>query len=101
MLKYSLVVLVLIALTLSACGGGQPAQPTPAPAASSGAAATGGAGDAAAGKALFEKPVLGSSAGCATCHSLEKGKTLVGPSMAGVATEATTVIKDGRLQRHS
>lgn len=87
MLSRILFLLILSALTLSACGGGQPAaQP-----ASGGAAA--GAGNATNGKALFEKSVIGNTAGCATCHSLEKGKVLVGPSMAGVATEAATIIK--------
>ena len=33
-------------------------------------------GDATAGRQVFKK--------CAVCHSLEPGKTLVGPSLAGV-----------------
>jgi nitrite reductase (NO-forming) len=34
------------------------------------------AGDAAAGRTVFRK--------CSVCHSLESGKNLVGPSLAGV-----------------
>jgi len=41
-------------------------------------------GDATAGKAVF------TSAGCVACHSLEPGKKIVGPSLAGVATRAAT-----------
>ena len=48
--------------------GGQAALPV--------AAATSGAGDAAAGRQVFRK--------CQACHSLEQGKSLVGPSLAGV-----------------
>lgn len=73
-----IVGLVVAALVLAACGGGGAA---PAPA--SGGAA--GAGKADAGKALFAQSVIGANPGCITCHSLEAGKTLVGPSMAGIA----------------
>ncbi len=73
------VVGVLMAvLALAGCGGSQ------APA----GGGAGGAGDAAAGKALFAQSVLGSTPGCITCHSLEPGKTLVGPSIAGIASRA-------------
>lgn len=40
------------------------------------ATASAGAGDAAAGRQVFRK--------CQACHSLEAGKNLVGPSLAGV-----------------
>ena len=66
------------ALMLAACGGG----------ASQPASSSGARGDAAAGKALFSQAVIGSNPGCSTCHSLEPGKTLVGPSLAGVASRA-------------
>lgn len=70
----------LLCLTLAACSSGQPAaQPA--------------SGNAENGKALFAKTVLGSAPGCITCHSLETGKTLVGPSMAGIATKAEQTIK--------
>lgn len=53
-----------------------------------------GAGDASRGKALYEKTVLGTSAapGCITCHSIETGVTLVGPSHAGIASRAGSVV---------
>lgn len=71
---------ILVAALLAACGGGA----SPAPAGGS----AGAAGDPAAGKALFAQTVIGSSPGCITCHALEPGKTLVGPSMAGIAGRA-------------
>ena len=69
------VLMVLFALALAACGGG-------------------GSGDTAvdAGKELFAQPIIGTQAGCSTCHSLEAGVTVVGPSMAGIATRAGTTI---------
>lgn len=44
--------------------------------------------DPAAGRALFERPVLAGGAGCVTCHSLEPDVILVGPSLHGIATTA-------------
>jgi len=82
MLKRSIFVLVLLSLVLAACGGGGGGQ---AP-----------AGNADNGKALFAKSAIGKSGapGCATCHSLEPGKTLVGPSLAGMATDAAGAFKE-------
>jgi mono/diheme cytochrome c family protein len=42
---------------------------------------------AAQGKQLF-------SQNCATCHSLEPNKTIVGPTLAGIASRAGTRIPD-------
>lgn len=85
-----LMVVLVFALMLAACGGGsEPAAPAE-PAAQAPAAATGG--DAAAGKELFAQSVLAGNAGCATCHSLEAGKVLVGPSMAGIASRAGSAV---------
>jgi nitric oxide reductase subunit C len=95
MLKRSTLILSLLVvvamLVLAACGGGA----TPAPSGGSQPAAS-GAGNADSGKKLFGETVIASagSPGCVTCHSLEKGKTLVGPSMAGIATEVTKDLKD-------
>lgn len=72
---------MIITVLLAACGGGGASQ---APA----GGAAGAAGDPAAGKALFAQTVIGSNPGCITCHALEPGKTLVGPSMAGIAGRA-------------
>jgi mono/diheme cytochrome c family protein len=47
-----------------------------------------GAGEPLDGEALFSQTVLEGRAGCATCHSVEEGVDLVGPSLAGVGTRA-------------
>ena len=74
-MKRSLIIygLVFLVLLIAACAGG-------------------GAGQSLtyekAGEELFIKPVVGSSAGCKTCHSLEEGVTIIGPSLAGIAERA-------------
>ena len=85
------LVLIVVVLALTACGGGGAAKP--AGGESQPAAAAGGNADA--GQKLFSEPVIASagSPGCITCHSLEKGKTLVGPSMASIATAAAADVK--------
>ena len=42
------------------------------------------------GKELYEQATLGSAAGCKTCHSLEPGTVIIGPSMAGIGTVAAS-----------
>lgn len=79
---FGVVGMFVALLILAACGGGASQAPA------SGSAA----GDAAAGKALFAQSVIGSNPGCITCHSLEAGKTLVGPSMAGIASRAGSTV---------
>jgi nitrite reductase (NO-forming) len=54
---------------MGAQGTSAPKQPTPV-------AAVGGPGDATAGRLVFRK--------CQACHSIEPGKNLLGPSLAGV-----------------
>lgn len=83
MRKLTLVSLLFLAVILAACGGNGAASPT--------GATGGGTGDAAAGQALFNQATIGSSAGCMTCHSLDEGVTLVGPSLAHVGTDAATM----------
>ena len=68
-----LLVFVVISLLLVACGG-------PASAKS--------VGDPNQGKTLFHQVGIREAPGCVTCHSLEPGKILVGPSLAGVASRA-------------
>jgi len=84
------LVLIVVLLALTACGGGA-AKPAGGeqPAAAAG-------GNADAGKKLFNEPVIASagSPGCVTCHSLEQGKTLVGPSLAGIATDGAATVKE-------
>lgn len=77
MKKYSMLMftVVLLSLVLAACGGG-----------------SGGGSGAEAGKALFDQSVIGTNAGCITCHSLEKDVTIVGPSLAGIATKAGSIV---------
>jgi len=75
--------LCLLSLLAAACGGGGGEGET-----NSG---TGGeAGNVERGEKLFSQTVIGSHAapGCRTCHSLEEGITIVGPSMAGIASRA-------------
>lgn len=42
------------------------------------------------GKELFNQATLGSAAGCKTCHSLEPGTVIIGPSMADIGTLAAS-----------
>jgi mono/diheme cytochrome c family protein len=69
-----MLTLVLV-LVLAACGGES--------------APSGGTGDAAAGEKVFANeaaPV------CSSCHSLEAGVTLVGPSLAKIGAEASSIV---------
>jgi mono/diheme cytochrome c family protein len=70
--QYLLIALLVASLLLAACGGG------------------GDSGDPAvdAGKALFAETVIGTQAGCSTCHSLNAGEVIVGPSLAGIGARA-------------
>jgi mono/diheme cytochrome c family protein len=83
MKKSLLTILVFIlAMTLVACGGSDE------PADTASEAPPAAVGDAAAGEALYAQTLIGSTAGCATCHSLEEGVQIVGPSHAGVGARA-------------
>ncbi len=46
------------------------------------------------GKVLFEMTMIGENKapGCVVCHSLEPGKNIVGPNLAGIATYAETAV---------
>lgn len=78
---------IVLMLGLTACGGGG-AAPAPAP------TPTVPIGDAANGEKLFKELVLGgSAAGCATCHSLEPGVVIIGPSQSDLADRAATRIE--------
>lgn len=59
--------------------------------------ACGGSGEAtddtaSAGEKLFAQTVTGAQAGCITCHSLDAGVVIVGPSMAGIAGRAGSTV---------
>ncbi len=78
MRRLTFILVLMLVFGLAACGGS-----SDAPAASGGA----GGGDAAAGKTVFAETAVPA---CSTCHSLEPGVTIVGPSLATVGTEAGT-----------
>ncbi len=87
-MKRLLVVLMVVVLLLAACGGGggQQAQPS-----------QGGGevkGDPARGEALFKQATIGGAPGCSTCHSLEPGTKLVGPSLAGIGAKGEDYIRE-------
>jgi cytochrome c551/c552 len=77
MRKLVFFLLLALAIGLVACGGSA-SEEADVPA----------GGDAAAGEALFTQPLIGTQAGCITCHSLEPGVTLVGPSLATIGADA-------------
>lgn len=83
---FVILVLSLLLVVAAACGGGGDK-----------AASGGGDADVAAGKAIFEKTVLGSDPGCVTCHAREAGKTIVGPSLAGIASQGEDFIRTSIL----
>jgi mono/diheme cytochrome c family protein len=66
-----LALFAVLAVALAGCGGGESA-----------------GGAAAAGEELFNQSVIDSTPGCVTCHSLEPGEVIVGPSLAGFGEEA-------------
>ncbi len=79
---------IVLMLVLAACAGGGGGEQ--APAEQPGAAVT---GDPKRGETLFKQSTIGAAPGCAACHSLEPGRVLVGPSLAGVATRAEQIIQ--------
>jgi len=81
---FIVLVLSLLIVIAAACGGGNKAAPS-------------GDADVAAGKAIFEKAVLGSDPGCVTCHAREAGKTIVGPSLAGIGSKGEAFIRTSIL----
>ena len=76
--KYLFVSVLALHLLLAACGG------------------DGVQGDPARGEALYEQSNIGpnNAPGCITCHSLEPGEVIVGPSHAGLATRAGETVRD-------
>jgi mono/diheme cytochrome c family protein len=104
----SLISCLPLVLLLASCGGGESdssPSSSPGPVAGTDASApevvdtappvqdTNEVADsAAAGEALFKKMTIGSTPGCVTCHSLEPGVRLVGPSLADAATVAASAV---------
>ena len=67
---FLIATLLILSVLLAGCGGGD----------------TGGDAGVSAGKDLFAEIVIGSQAGCSTCHSLSAGEVIVGPSLAGIGS---------------
>jgi cytochrome c2 len=81
MRKIGFLVVLLLVLGLAACGGSSDA---PAVSGDDGQDAP-AAGDAVAGEEVFAQTAVPA---CTTCHSLEPGVPLVGPSLATIGAEA-------------
>jgi mono/diheme cytochrome c family protein len=69
-MRGALLALVLVA---AACGGGS---------------SDAGGEVTPSGEDLFAERVIGTNPGCITCHSLEPGVVLLGPSLAAIGLEA-------------
>jgi mono/diheme cytochrome c family protein len=76
---YLILVFALVVGLIAACGGSG---------GSSSGGSSDGAGNVAAGEKLFAEKLVGVQPGCITCHSLEEGVVMVGPSMAGIGSRA-------------
>lgn len=85
--KFLLVLLLAISFALNVCGSGDEEAST-----SAGSAEP----NAASGQAIFEETIIGSTGaiGCVTCHAVDEGVQLVGPSLAGIATKAEQIVND-------
>jgi len=81
MQKLTVLILFALIIGLAACGGGGDS-------AGSDGGSSRSAPDAAAGEKLLKKKLIGTQAGCVTCHSLAAGVTIVGPSLATVGADA-------------
>jgi cytochrome c2 len=83
MSKHTLLIgLVVTAMVLAGCMGGV-----------QGPVADQATGNAERGKALFLQVTIYDTPSCVTCHSLERDKVLIGPSLAGIASRADGIIK--------
>ncbi len=83
-----MLVMALVMIALVACGGGGTAD------SGDGAGEVASVGNAANGEDLYGSAVIGpnSAPGCITCHSLDDGVVIVGPSHAGIAGRAGTYV---------
>jgi mono/diheme cytochrome c family protein len=75
MKKITLLLIILVALVLSACSATPLAEPTPTP------------------NPLVVQGQQVFNSKCATCHALVPDTIIIGPSLAGVATRAETRMK--------
>jgi nitric oxide reductase subunit C len=86
MRKGTWLLLLVLVVALAACGGGA--------APSDGGDST---GDASAGETVFSEVA---APACNTCHSLEPGVTLVGPSLANIGAEAGSMVADQSAEEY-
>jgi len=77
MRKWLLVLAMVLLVSLAACGGEEATD----------SGEEGVAGDPAAGEQVYHQMA---SPACDTCHSLEAGESLVGPSLNGIGAAAAT-----------
>lgn len=94
MWRRSWALLIIAAVLLAACGGQSGSSGTTTPA--SGGASSGQVGNASNGQALFNQATLGKDnlPGCKTCHSVVGEEKIVGPSLAGIGTDAQTAFTE-------
>ena len=52
------------------------------------------------GRSLFFENTLGVNTGCRVCHSLKEGQVIVGPSLDGVGTRATSAVRGLSAQEY-
>ncbi len=83
MLNTKTILLVILSLFITACGQKSTLS-----------------GDPIAGEALFGQVTIDSAPGCASCHSTEVDKVLVGPSLAGVANRAGERVPDQTAEEY-
>ncbi len=84
---FPLMLLALVfGLALAACSGGGGNQ-------AAGGSASASQGNAQNGQKLFTSG-KGNAPACSGCHSTQPGVKLVGPSLAGIGTQADQIIKD-------
>lgn len=76
MRKLTLLLSLILLISLAGCGGDGDTGGT-------------GAGDPAAGETVYNEVA---SPACSTCHSLEPGVTLVGPSLSNIGAEAGGIV---------
>ena len=86
-LTLTILMILLLSFALAACGGGgdEPAD---------GGGETSSVGNVANGESLFNDSIIGaaSAPGCITCHSLEPGVVIVGPSHSDIGARAETAV---------
>ncbi len=91
-----MLVMALAMMALVACGGGGTADTGD----SAGEVAS--VGNAANGEDLYSSAVIGpnSAPGCITCHSLDEGVVIVGPSHSGLASRAGTYVAGASAEEY-